>query len=147
MFVELQDPSMRESAYQTHQQMTVAALQIIFGRSKPEAESAVQALWHRYAEATVSMRDRLIHEDPINLAAELAGMPWPTDIRTTDQDKTIADLRKLAEEDEHPERPRAPWIESIREPFRSRIKRYNAKVRADYGLGDLEYTIARIDQV
>lgn len=131
MFVELQDPSMRDATYETHQRMTVAALQIIFERPRPEAETAVRRLWHRYAEASVSTRDRLVHEDPINLAAELAGMPWPTDPRTTDPERTIADLGKLAAEDEHPERPRAPWIELIREPFASRIKKYNAEVRAD----------------
>jgi hypothetical protein len=138
MFVELQDPATRDATYETHRRMTVLALRIIFEQPAEKAEMAVQGLWKRYAEAAVSTRDRLVHEDPLNLAAELAEMPWPTDPREADPQKTIADLPKLTEEVEHPERPRTPWIDLIREPFRSRVRKYNAEVRADFEKMGLE---------
>ncbi len=47
MFVELQDPGMRDATYQTHQRMTVVALQIIFERPGQEAGAAVRDLWQR----------------------------------------------------------------------------------------------------
>ena len=72
MFVELQHPSALEALYRDHVWMTVEALVGIFGWPRPKAESASAALWQRYDGAPADTRDRLVHEDPVNLAAELA---------------------------------------------------------------------------
>jgi hypothetical protein len=129
MFIELQDRSSREATYKMHQSMTVRALCVVFDRSEGDATEAVRALWARYAEAPVSTRDRLVHEDPLNLAAEIAEMPWPRDLDSTDPEKTIADLQKLKDED--PEHP-LPWIELVKEPFATRIQKYNIQVRDEF---------------
>ena len=73
MFVELQHPSTLEALYRDHVWMTVGALVRIFGWRRSKAESTVAALWQRYDGAPADTRDRLVHEDPVNLAAELAG--------------------------------------------------------------------------
>jgi hypothetical protein len=49
MFVELLDHDVREAMHRDHAGMTVEALVIIFGWSRPRAESAVTALRARYA--------------------------------------------------------------------------------------------------
>jgi hypothetical protein len=128
MFVELQDPNDRRVMYEMHRQMSVRALCIIFEWSPTDAENAVRQLWARYDDMLQSTRDRLVHEDPVNLAAEIAGMPWPRDLDQTDPSKTIADLAKLRAEDL--DRP-LPWIE-LKEPYASRIKQYNNEVRQEF---------------
>jgi hypothetical protein len=72
MFVELQHPSAHEAMVRDHAWMTVEALVRVFCWSRPKAQGAVAALWKRYDAVPAATRDRLVHEDPVNLAAELA---------------------------------------------------------------------------
>jgi hypothetical protein len=72
MFVELLHPTARAAMFEAHRNMTVQALVAIFDWKADGATGAVSELWKRYAEASTATRERLVHEDPVNLAAEIA---------------------------------------------------------------------------
>jgi|SRR6185312_3466156 hypothetical protein len=58
---------------QRHRAMTVRALIDIFEYDPSAAQEAVYGMWERFQEEY--MRDRLTHEDAVNLAAEIAKIP------------------------------------------------------------------------
>ena len=76
MFVELQHPNSRDAMYANHTRMTVDALVMNFEFDRASAEAAVSSIWAQFAEAPGSTRDRLVHEDPVNLATEIAKKHW-----------------------------------------------------------------------
>ena len=115
MFVELQHPSARNALYRAHAEMTARALILIFQFAETAATEAVNRLWNRYKDASDAARDRLIHEDPVNLAAELADKEWRS---------LLVDESVLATE-----RREKDWADLLREPFATGLKRYNAEVR------------------
>jgi hypothetical protein len=118
MFVELQHTSSREALYRTHAEMTMRALVLIFQFPETRAKEAVGELWRRYNDASEATRDRLIHEDPVNLAAEIAEKPWRT---------LVVDEGILTEDN-----PGKDWVELLQEPFATGLRRYNAEVRAEF---------------
>jgi hypothetical protein len=75
MFVELQDRNARELMYQAHGSMIEGALVIIFEFDQKTARDAVDALTRRYADVPVATRNVFVHEDPVKIAAEIAGKP------------------------------------------------------------------------
>jgi hypothetical protein len=75
MFVEVQDPNSRELMYRAHRSMIEGALVIIFQFDQKTARSAVDNLTRQYAEVPLATRDAFVHEDPVKVAAEVAGKP------------------------------------------------------------------------
>lgn len=78
MFVEAMSPDQRAAAQRMHQEMTRCALTEIFGMDQARARESVLDLWNGIDEATTARqaelaRDRLIHVDPVDMAAGLAG--------------------------------------------------------------------------
>ena len=73
MFVELQDPQAREAMYRDHESMIKGALVIVFEFEQEAARAAVDDLIKRLADAPVGTRDALVHDDPVKIAAEIAG--------------------------------------------------------------------------
>lgn len=104
--------------YVRHAEMIAAALVMIFDFNSERAHEEVGKVFRRYANREVSQgtRDRFVHEDPVNVAAEIANVPW----------SDIEDHQR-AESDANPDG--AP---SFREPYLSKIRRYNEEVRKPY---------------
>lgn len=75
MFFELQDRSAREATYRLHAEMIEAALTEIFDFNEKTAKASVKSLLECYADAPIRERDFFVHEDPVNLAAEIAKQP------------------------------------------------------------------------
>jgi hypothetical protein len=75
MFFELQDKAARKATHKLHAQMIEAALVEIFDFDKASAKASVAVLLQRYDDAPVRERDYFVHEDPVNLAAEIAEKP------------------------------------------------------------------------
>jgi hypothetical protein len=73
MFFELQDTDARKAAHELHARMIRAALVEIFQFPDARAERSVADLLRKYDAAPQRERDFLLHEDPVNLAMEIAG--------------------------------------------------------------------------
>jgi len=101
MFFELQDRGARDEIYRLHAQMIEAALVRIFEFDEGRAKTSVASLLRRYADAPEGERDFFVHEDPVNLAAEIAQQP-----------NVARDAVRGVE------------------PFASRLKSYNENVRS-----------------
>lgn len=73
MFFELQDEDARKAAHELHARMIKVALIEIFQFPDRRAEDRVHDFLQKYSDAPERERDFLIHEDPVNLAAQIAG--------------------------------------------------------------------------
>jgi hypothetical protein len=73
MFFELQDEDARKAAHQLHARMIKAALIEIFQFPDGRAQKRVDDLLRHYDDAPARERDFFIHEDPVNLATQIAG--------------------------------------------------------------------------
>ena len=80
MFVELLSESERERLYREHASMTVLALIVLFKWDAQRARVQVEGVWERFhrADVSASTRNSLLHEDPVNLALDLAQEKWGT---------------------------------------------------------------------
>jgi hypothetical protein len=62
--------------HELHARMTARALTVIFQFTNEAADHQVGIFLHtRFGDLPVSTRDQILHEDPVNLAAEIAGRP------------------------------------------------------------------------
>ena len=75
MFVEVLDDESKQRLYAAHAAMTVRALEKVFGRSEKEAASLVADLHERCKKIGSTQLDWLMHDDPINLAAQILKIP------------------------------------------------------------------------
>lgn len=80
MFVELLSASERERLYREHASMTVRALIVLFDWDAQRARLAVEGVWESFhrPDVSASTRNSLLHEDPVNLALDLAQETWGT---------------------------------------------------------------------
>jgi hypothetical protein len=71
---ELQNAAARKAAYELHARMIKVALEEIFQFPSGRAERSVIDLLQKYDDAPEEERDFLLHEDPVKLAMEIAGV-------------------------------------------------------------------------
>jgi hypothetical protein len=81
MFFELQDAAARKAAYELHARMIKVALEEIFQFPSGRAERSVTDLLQKYDDAPEEERYFLLHEDPVKLAMEIAGVSNKNDPR------------------------------------------------------------------
>jgi len=104
LFAERPDTAFRQRMRDRHEAMTAEALVVLFEWSPARAESAVAEMVGRL---DTSLRDRLVHEGPLNLAARIAKVP----------------PARLAME---------PFVERVRRYNAEVRPRYNKEAAADY---------------
>src|SRR6266849_1223957 len=76
MFVELMPRRSRERMHELHARMPARALTVIFQFANEAADHQVVICHHTFFfQAEDGIRDQILHEDPVNLAAEIAGRP------------------------------------------------------------------------
>jgi hypothetical protein len=69
----------RKAAYELHARMIKVALEEIFQFPSGSAERSVSDLLQKYDDAPEEERDFLLHEDPVKLAMEIAGVSSQND--------------------------------------------------------------------
>ena len=112
MYFELLDEGARKATYRLHAEMIEAALVGIFAFDERKAKTSVAALLECYADAPMRERDFFVHEDPVNLAAEIAEKP-----------DDVFDVKPFAERLKY-------YNEQVRPDFDRRAEEiYNTKVK------------------
>lgn len=73
MHLENLTDEVHDELCKSHRNLTRAALVDVFGKTEDEARRIVENHWRRYKNVARSERNLLLHNHPINLAADIIG--------------------------------------------------------------------------